>query len=341
MVRNRINCILSTMLPSGSGIDNKIGACFSRNGVTRRTLLGALAAAPSLARAQRKPSLPEEFKARLRGPILSFPTVYNQSFGVDFEAVRRIIDTGIRAGVGVVTLTRGNNQYDSLTYEEERQLTRVVVESVGARAAVIAATGPWWTEQAVDFARYATSLGVDAVQVAMPADGTDESYAEHFRVVAASTPRAIVIHGQPSMALWRRLKPIENIVAFKEEFTPDYTLQIYAEFGDRWNIFAGGSKSRLLTYLPYGMRAYYSAFSTFAPQIAMRFWHAVEHSDMAAAAQVVLRYDVPFFERWTMPFWTATLERFGVARRYVRPPAVSFTDAEMKGVDRFYRDLGL
>jgi dihydrodipicolinate synthase/N-acetylneuraminate lyase len=182
---------------------------------------------------------------------------------------------------------------------------------------------------------------VDAVQVAMPPEGTDESYAEHFRVVAASTPRAIVIHGQPSMALLRRLKPIENIVAFKEEFTPDYTLQIYAEFGDRWNIFAGGSKARLLTYLPYGMRAYYSAFSTFAPQIARGFWHAVEHSDIAAAARVVLRYDVPFFRRWSMPFWTATLERFGLARRYLRPPAITFSDAEMIGVDKFYRDLGL
>ena len=329
------------MLPSRFAIDNQPDACSSRDTVTRRRLLGVLGAAPLAAYAQRKPSSPDEFKARLRGPILSFPTVYNQRFGIDFDAIRRIIDTGIRAGVGVVALTRGNNQYDSLTYDEERQLTRIVVESAGARAAVIAATGPWWTEQAVDFARYATSLGVDAVQIAMPPEGTDDSYAEHFRLVAASTPRAIVIHGQPSMALWRRLQPMENIVAFKEEFTPDYSLQIYAEFGDRWNIFAGGSKARLLTYLPYGMRAYYSAFSTFAPQIAMRFWHAVEHADIAAAAQVVLRYDVPFFERWTMPFWTATLERFGVARRYLRPPAVSFSDLEMKRVDKFYRDLGL
>jgi dihydrodipicolinate synthase/N-acetylneuraminate lyase len=220
-------------------------------------------------------------------------------------------------------------------------LTRVVVEAAGDRAPVIAATGSWWTGQAVDFARYATSLGASAIQVVMPPNGTDDSYYEHFRTVAASTPCAIGIHGQPSMGLFRKLAPIENIVAFNEEFTPEYTLQIYEEFGDRWNIFAGGSKSRLLTYLPYGMHAYYSTFSTFAPKVAMKFWHAVERKDLAAAAQVVLRYDVPFFRRWTMPFWTATLEHFGIARRYMRPPAVSLTDAQMKDLASFYKGLEL
>lgn len=308
--------------------------------LTRRAWLAMAAAAPAL-RAERTPLSLPKFKAALHGPILSFPTVYNARFDVDFNGVRAIIKTGLGGGSRVVALTKGNNQFDILTHEEIRQLTRVVVEAVEARALVIAATGNWWTGQAVDFARYATSVGADAIQVFMPPGGTDDSYYEHFRAIAASTPRAIGIHGQPSMALLRRLKPIENIICFKEEFDPEYTLQIYEEFGDRWNIFAGGSKSRLLTYLPYGMHAYYSAFSTFAPQVAMEFWHAVERKDIAAAGKIVLRYDVPFFRRWTMAFWTATLEHFGIARRFVRPPSVSLTDAQMADVASFYRGLGL
>lgn len=326
------------MPDSRSGIRSRI---HSAGGLSRRTLLAIAASLPAIVRAARTPLSPAAFKARLRGPILSFPTVYNASFAVDFEGVRAILKTGLDGGAGVVALTRGNNHYDTLTYDEVRQLTRVVIEAVEDRVPVIAATGNWWTGQAIDFARYATSLGASAIQVVMPPDGTEDSYYEHFRAVAGSTPRAIGIHGQPSMALLRRLKPIENIVALKEEFTPDYTLQIYEEFGDRWNIFAGGSKSRLLTYLPYGMHAYYSAFSTFAPKVAMNFWHAVERNDLAAAGQVVLHYDVPFFLRWSMPFWTSTLEHFGIARRYMRPPAVSFSDVQMKDVALFYKGLGL
>ncbi len=307
--------------------------------LTRRSLL-AMFAVPPLA-AERKPLTPADAKAAIHGPIVSFPTVYTERFAVDLDGVRKIIDTGVRGGARVVALTNGNNHYDRLTYDEVRQLTRGVLEAVNGRAMTIAATGPWWTGQAVDYARYATSLGADAIQVLMPPEGTDASYAEHFRAVAASTPRAIVIHGQPSLGLLRLLNPITNIVAFKEEFTPDYTLRIYEEFGDRWNIFAGGTKARLLTYRPYGMHAYYSAFSTFAPRIAMQFWHAVERNDIPAATQVVLHYDVPFFKRWSFPFWAATLEHFGIARRYVRPPAVSFTGPEMRDVADFYRKLGL
>ncbi|MCX6624176.1 MAG: hypothetical protein NTY38_24565, partial [Acidobacteria bacterium] len=69
----------------------------------------------------RGPLAPREFQARLRGPILSFPTVYRRDGAVDTAAVRRIIDRAIGAGVRVVTLTRGNNHYDWLTWNEIRE----------------------------------------------------------------------------------------------------------------------------------------------------------------------------------------------------------------------------
>ena len=52
------------------------------------------------------------------------------------------------------------------------------------------------------------------------------------KAFAGSTPLAIVIHGQPSIAPLGELKPIENIVCVQVVVFPDYTLQIYEEFGD-------------------------------------------------------------------------------------------------------------
>ena len=107
------------------------------------------------------------------------------------------------------------------------------------------------------------------------------------------------------------------------------------------HIFAGGQKSRYLMFQPYGMQAYYSTFSTFAPEIPKRFWAACEKKDFAAARDVVTRYDVPFFHEWSHPFWRATMEYFGVAKRYVRPPDRSFTDQQVKDLKTFYTKLGL
>src|SRR5262249_10165309 len=49
----------------------------------------------------------------------------------------------------------------------------------------------------------------------------------------------------------------------------------------------------------------------------------------------------PFSERWSHPFWRATLEHFGIASRWVRPPQPSYTDQQMPYVESFYDELGL
>jgi len=139
----------------------------------------------------------------------------------------------------------------------------------------------------------------------------------------------------------KRLMTIDSVVAQKEEATTDSTVPLYRQFGGRLNIFAGGTKARFLAYRPYGMQAYYSAFSTFAPKIALHFWDAVQKNDQKEAADIVLKYDVPFFERWSNSFWRATLEYFRIAKRYVRPPDRSFSDKEMEEVKSFYQGLSL
>jgi 5-dehydro-4-deoxyglucarate dehydratase len=291
--------------------------------------------------AQKKLTTPSEFKRRLRGPILSAPTTYTADFRVDYQGMRNMINGGLNAGVRVFTLTAGNNQYYALSYEEIKELTRVMVEAVGRRGLTIAATGPWWTGKAVEYARFAQSLGADAVQVLLAQNGDDDGQVEHFKAVAASTDLGIVIHGNPSLKLIERLIALDSVVALKEEFSYDFTLQVYRKFGDRLNIFAGGTKPRFLVYQPFGMQAYYSVFSTFAPQIAMQFWNAVEKNDLNEARRIVNRYDLPFFERWSHSFWRASLEYFGVAKRYLRPPEKSFTDSQLHELKAFYDGLGL
>lgn len=289
----------------------------------------------------KNPRSPEDFKRQLRGPILSVPTTYTADFRVDYDGVKRMIEQAAKAGVRVFALTAGNNQYDRLTYDEIKQLTRVMVETAAGRGVTIAATGPWWTGPAVDYARYAESVGADAVQVLNPSAGDDEGRFEHYKAVAAATRLGLVVHGPANLPLMKRLATIDSVVAIKAEFTVDYTVSLYEFLGGRWNIFQGGQKSQFLAYVPYGMQAYYSTFSTFAPEVAMNFWSAVQSNDLKKAGEVVLKYDVPFFQKWSHPFWRATLEHFGLASRYLRPPERSFTDAQMAELKGFYEGLGL
>jgi dihydrodipicolinate synthase/N-acetylneuraminate lyase len=227
-----------------------------------------------------------------------------------------------------------------LSYDEIKQLTRFIVEAVQRRAVTVAAAGAWPTEQAVDSARFASQLGADALQVTM-AKLDDNAMVGHFEAIAKATPAGIVLHGQPSLELLRRILKLKSVVAFKEEYTTIYTLPLMREFRGRLTFFAGGEKARLLTYWPYGMRAWYSTFMTFAPGVAIQFQQAVEAGDLKRAGEVVLKYETPVFERFSHSFWRATLEHFGIASRWGRPPDVTFTDEQMRGVKQLYDGLGL
>ena len=289
---------------------------------------------------------PVEIRRKLRGPILSFPNCFTADFQLDFPGMGRMIDQAIQHGVGVVTLTSGNSGYDTLSFDEIKRLTSFMVEAVDGRVLTIAATGPWWTGQALEYAEFAEAAGADAVQVQMPSRGDDDGQLKHFQQIASTVKLPLVLQGTPSLTLWKRLLTIESLVAFKEESNPLYTLPLFRDFGDRLSIFAGGQDSRFLLYRPYGMQAYYSVFTSFAPEIAMQFWKAVDDNRVADAHQLVLRYDVPFFEQWERggaahAFWRATLEHFGMASRWLRPPEHSFTDTQMQEVRTFYDRLGL
>jgi dihydrodipicolinate synthase/N-acetylneuraminate lyase len=164
--------------------------------------------------------------------------------------------------------------------------------------------------------------------------------------VARAAKRAIVLHGQIPIPMLRKLAEMDEISAYKEEYPALYSREVFEEFGRRINIFAGGQKGNFLAFRPYGMRAYYSTFSTFAPNVTRKFWSAVKSNDMTAAGEVVLRYDVPFFRGtplggWTQAYWRGTLEAFGLAKRFMRQPENTVSDRDMAGIREFHKKLGL
>jgi dihydrodipicolinate synthase/N-acetylneuraminate lyase len=285
---------------------------------------------------------PSEFRRRLAGPIQSQPTPFNEKREIDHPAIRRMAERALRYGVPVFALTGGNSQYHSLSYEEIKALTRTLVEAVDGRAVTITATGQWWTDRAVDYARFSESVGADAVQILMPAvSGSEDELVEHYQAIARSTRLPLVLHGQYPGPLLRKLLEIDSIAAMKEDGELAYYIDRIIEFGRRVEIFAGGAENRYLVGYPYGAKAFYSTYCSFAPDIPMRFWKAVKENDLTKATEITTRYDYPFIKRFSHPFWHATLEHFGVAKRYMRPPQHTFTDQQMKEVAEFFDAQGV
>ncbi|MEX0612100.1 MAG: dihydrodipicolinate synthase family protein, partial [Pirellulales bacterium] len=324
-------------------------------GLSRRAFLkltgmaAAVAAVPSMAVASapgqeqlKRPLDPQEFKKHLAGPILSLPTTFKEDLTVNHAAVHQMIGRAIKYGVPIFGLTAGNSKYQCLEYDEIKAVTRSMVEAADGKGLTIAATGPWPTEQVIDYARYSQAHGADSIQILRPEGVEDEKQLfEHFLAISKSTSLPTVLHGVYSLPLLRRLAEIESIVAMKEDGELTYYIDRIIEFGDRFEIFSGGAENRFLVGYPYGARAFFSTYTGFAPDKPMLFWEAIRSDDLKRAVTLTTTYDYPFIRRFTHPFWHATLEYFGVAKRYMRKPFETLPDNQLAEVKAFFDGQGI
>lgn len=322
--------------------------------INRRQFLGA-ATAVGVASAVRVPAIniltrrssmtPQEFKQRLRGAVVHLVTPFTADLKVDVAGLRREIQGALDAGLTVFELTYGDGRLWCLNDEELKLVARTMAETVGNRGITTMCTGPWWTQQTVEFARYVESVGCNGLQVVLPANGDDDGFVKHFEELARNTRLALVLRaaglrGPMPMSLVSRLMNIESVVAMKQDADETYMRECLIHFRGRLNSYAGNWEW-LLQGLPYGCTASFGVFSTFAPEVSARFWKAIDANDLNAAKEMVLKYEHPWLHEFSYPFWHASLEYFGVASRYLRPPERTYTDAEMAKLKTFYDKLEL
>lgn len=319
-----------------------IGTWDRREFLKAGALLGAATVFPKkLMGATQNRITPGEFKQRLRGPIVSIPTPFTSEMQLDRAGLHRMVKMDLENQIQIFELTAGDSQYSFLSYEEIKSLAQIVASSVGNRGMSIIGTGPWWTERTIDFAHHVEEVGGTALQVLKPSGANDDQVVEHYRKLAEATHLPIVLHGNFSMPLLEKLVQIDSIVALKEDVGLSYYVNGIIRFGKRINCFSGGGLDWFMVAQPYGATAYFDSYATFAPQITTRFWQAVQRKDYAEETQIIKKYDHPFIQNFSASFWHATLEYFGIAGRYLRPPQHTYTDKEMAQVKQFYDKVGL
>lgn len=290
----------------------------------------------------KRPLGPQEFRAALVGPIMSLPTTWNEDLTVNLDAVCNMVARGLKYNVPIYELTAGNSKYEQLTFDEIKSVSETMIEAVNGAGITIPATGPWPTEQVVEYAKFCEKRGADGLQILLPKDVTDEDQLyNHFLTISESTRLPIVLHGIYSVPLLKRLAEIDSIAAMKEDGELTYYIDRAVHFSDRFEIFSGGAENRYLVGYPYGAKSFFSTYTGFAPDKPMEFWAAIRQGDVKQAVAITKKYDYPFISRFTHPFWHGTLEYFGLAKRYMREPFKTLTDAEYAEIKPFFDGQGI
>ncbi|MBI4551718.1 MAG: dihydrodipicolinate synthase family protein [Candidatus Latescibacteria bacterium] len=291
----------------------------------------------------------DELRARIAGPVCSFPTPFTHDGAIDEQAAHRIIDVAIDGGSEMIMLTLGDSLFTILTDDEVADLTRLVVEHVAGRALVVAADRMWWTGKVVEFATYCRDVGVDILMIRPPDWGgspSPESLAAHYAAAAAVMP--VMLVGMPPLRTLEILANMTpNVVAFKEDMDLSYSFQVARQYGDRWPMIAGGGKARHLMLWPAGVRASLSIYIRLAPDVPRAYWQALREGNLAEARRVVDTYDQPLFRMGeTFPggldsLQHCAMELFGIAPRWRRSPYVTADDEAIEQLRGFFQDVGL
>lgn len=131
-----------------------------------------------------------------RGSIVAIVTPFTPSLKVDFAALRELAEWHIQEGTDAIVCCGSTGEASTLTHEEQKEVTKTVVDVVKGRIPVIAGTGTNDTRMTVLKTREAQECGADGCLVIVPYYNrpTPEGCLIHFQEVAKIGLPMIVYH---------------------------------------------------------------------------------------------------------------------------------------------------
>jgi 4-hydroxy-tetrahydrodipicolinate synthase len=145
--------------------------------------------------------------------------------GVDYDAMRRIIDWQIDEGADFLVVLGTTGEAPVITALERREMIMLAVEKVGGRVPLVIGAGGNDTERAAQSCREAQELGADGALVVTPYYNrpSQEGLFRHYKeitdrvdipIIAYNVPGRTGVNMEPDTAL--RLSALDGIVGLKE-----------------------------------------------------------------------------------------------------------------------------
>ena len=253
---------------------------------------------------------PRTEAASLFEGLSAFPLTPADADGrVDTEALARLLERLVEAGVASIGLLGSTGIYAYLERAERRRAVAAAVEAVAGRSPLIVGIGALRTDWTLELARDADALGADGLLLAPVsyAPLKEQEAFLHYEAVARATGRPICIYNNPGTThfhfsddLLGHLSHLPNIAAVKMPLAkdgdfagelarlrpltpPSFRIGYSADWGTAPALLAGAD-------------AFYSGIAGILPRPMMSLARAAQGRDAKEAA----RLDAAFAPLWTL-----------------------------------------
>ena len=272
---------------------------------------------------------------------------------LDEEALRRLVEEQIAAGIDGLVPTGTTGESPTLTNEEHLRVIQIVVETAKKRVPVIAGTGSNSTREAIEMSEAAKRVGADGLLLVTPyynRPGQDHLY-RHFKAVIEATRLPSVLYNVPGRTACdllpetiARLAELPEVVGVKEATGSALRAsQVLARVGDKVAVLSGDDATAFPLYA-LGARGVISVVSNVAPALMAEMWDAAAAGDWKRARALHYRLlplgEGLFVEANPIPV-KAAMAMMGRIAEEIRPPLYPLAAQYREKLRAQLHDLGL
>ena len=289
-----------------------------------------------------------------RGSLTALVTPFTAAGALDEKAFRSLVEWQIGEGTKGLVPVGTTGESPTLTHDEHRQVVKACVEVAKGRVPVVAGAGSNNTEEAVGLAKYAESVGADAVLVVTPYYNkpTQRGLYAHFAAIAKATKLPIIIYNIPPRSvidmspetMGRLAADFANIVGVKDatgkvERVSEQRITCGKDF-----IQLSGEDASALGFNAHGGVGAISVTSNVAPRLCAEFQEASLTGDRESALDLQDRlmplHKAIFIEAGVSGSKYA-LARLGRIENVVRSPLMTVEQSTADRIDAAMQHAGL
>ena len=273
--------------------------------------------------------------------------------GVDWEALERLTQRQIDAGIDALIVCATTGEAPTLTDEEHIEAIRLVASVAKGRTPVVAGTGSNYTDHAVEMSRKAQKAGADALLCVTPYYNkcTQGGLVASYTRIADSVDLPVIVYNVPGRTgvnirpeTYEKLAAHENIVGIKEANGDiSSVVETMRRVGGRMAMYSGND-DQIVPIMSMGGVGCISVLSNLIPaetrEICTRFFKG----DVAGAAALQMKYkpliDALFCEVNPIPA-KAAMELLGLCSGYARLPLTPMEPQNLERLRKAMREAGL
>ncbi len=287
-----------------------------------------------------------------KGSIVALITPFKNG-DVDETALRTLVDWHVEQGTHGIVPCGTTGESPTLSHDEHKRVTDVVIEQNDGRLPVIAGAGSNNTREAIDLTEHAKAAGADGV---LHVTGyynkpSQEGIYQHFKAISDTVDLPIIVYNIPPRAIvdispetMARISSLTNVVGVKDA-TADLTRpskeQMLIE--DDWCQLSG-EDGTALAYMAHGGDGCISVSANVAPRLCSEFQESCMAGDFKTALEYqdrLMPLHVSLFLEPSPGGVKHAAETLGLCRAEVRLPLVPPGEGTKKTIEGALRHAGL